>query len=106
MVFRRCPLSTRPPSKANSKSYGEQSVFQRVIQETTDIDGPDNPIAVFVFKYRSKDDLKSELIIPRSPSPEPARRPSQAPNGNNRDDRAAKEARMRELKVRLQAVPL
>ncbi|TDZ58471.1 hypothetical protein CTRI78_v005370 [Colletotrichum trifolii] len=29
-----------------------------------------NPIASFSFKYRSRDALKSELVIPRSPSPD------------------------------------
>ncbi|KAJ3950637.1 uncharacterized protein N0V96_001787 [Colletotrichum fioriniae] len=29
-----------------------------------------NPIACFMFKYRSRDALQKELIIPRSPSPE------------------------------------
>ncbi|KAI9730149.1 MAG: hypothetical protein M1818_008243 [Claussenomyces sp. TS43310] len=37
------------------------------------VDGPDQPIAVFIFRYRSKDALQQELIIPRSPSPQPAR---------------------------------
>lgn len=38
----------------------------------TRIVGHDNePIAEFKFRYRSLQDLKSEMIIPRSPSPAP-----------------------------------
>jgi hypothetical protein len=35
------------------------------------VDGPDLPIAVFNFRYRSRNDLKAECIIPRSPTPIP-----------------------------------
>ncbi|KAI1646949.1 uncharacterized protein F4817DRAFT_120038 [Daldinia loculata] len=35
------------------------------------VDGRDKPIAVFRFHYRSRDALKREMVIPRSPSPSP-----------------------------------
>lgn len=65
----------------------------------TDIDGPTHPIAVFVFKYRSKEDLKSELIIPRTPSPQPVRRGFQPISGVP-ESRESREARLKSLKVR------
>ncbi|KAI6716965.1 hypothetical protein PZA11_004494 [Diplocarpon coronariae] len=77
----------RPPAEVAEKAlkgqalshgvaYGEQQILTRTSRETYDLDGPNNPIGVFVFKYRSREDLKSELIIPRSPSPEPAPAPA------------------------------
>ncbi|KAI8962419.1 hypothetical protein F5Y11DRAFT_322987 [Daldinia sp. FL1419] len=39
------------------------------------LDGDNHPIAVFNFQYRSRDALKREMVIPRSPSPSPG------PNG-------------------------
>ncbi|KAE9368742.1 hypothetical protein N431DRAFT_494137 [Stipitochalara longipes BDJ] len=39
------------------------------------LDGIDYPIAIFKFKYRSRDALKSLLIIERSPSPEAEEEP-------------------------------
>ncbi|KUJ24531.1 uncharacterized protein LY89DRAFT_776627 [Mollisia scopiformis] len=53
-------------------AYGEQQIVTRHIKETVDVDGYNNPLGVFIFKYRSMEDLKIELIIPRSPSPQPA----------------------------------
>jgi hypothetical protein len=35
------------------------------------VDGLKHPIAVFNFRYRSRDDLKAERILPRSPTPVP-----------------------------------
>ncbi len=35
-------------------SYGEQQIVHRVSRETIDLDGPNNPIAVFIFKYRTR----------------------------------------------------
>ncbi|KAI1469458.1 uncharacterized protein F4812DRAFT_470407 [Daldinia caldariorum] len=35
------------------------------------IDGYDKPIAMFQFHYRSREALKREMVIPRSPSPAP-----------------------------------
>lgn len=39
---------------SNGVSYGEQQIVTRTSKETTDLDGPHNPIGVFVFKYRSR----------------------------------------------------
>src|ERR1700712_2118028 len=71
-----------PPSEVAEKAlkgkaiscgvgYGEKKVVQRTAKEYVDIDGHNNPIGVFIFKYRSRKDLQSELILSRSPSPEP-----------------------------------
>ncbi|OBT76398.1 hypothetical protein VF21_03624 [Pseudogymnoascus sp. 05NY08] len=35
------------------------------------LDGRDNPLACFIFRYRSKEALRQLLVIPRSPSPDP-----------------------------------
>lgn len=35
-------------------SYGEQQIVTRTSKETVDLDGPQNPVGVFVFKYRSR----------------------------------------------------
>jgi len=35
-------------------SYGEQQIISRTSKETVDLDGPQNPVGVFVFKYRSR----------------------------------------------------
>ena len=35
-------------------SYGQQQIVTRTSKETVDLDGPHNPIGVFVFKYRSR----------------------------------------------------
>ncbi|CZR55409.1 uncharacterized protein PAC_05296 [Phialocephala subalpina] len=55
---------------SHAVTYGDKQVMVRRMKETVDVDGPNNPVGVFVFKYRSREDLQAELIIPRSPSPE------------------------------------
>jgi hypothetical protein len=35
-------------------AYGEQRIVTRYYKETVDVDGSNNPVAVFVFKYRSR----------------------------------------------------
>lgn len=102
-----------PPSEVAEKAlkgkaiscgvaYGEQKVVQRTAKEYVDIDGHNNPIGVFIFKYRSRKDLQSELIISRSPSPEPYRRNNQNHfNQNNHpppDPPLSPQARIRHLK--------
>ncbi|EMR67008.1 hypothetical protein MGN70_000292 [Eutypa lata] len=59
----------------------------------------DGPIAVFLFKYRSKEALKHELIIPRSPSPEPAVPDDFAILTDAEKDRLARD-RFEELKIK------
>ncbi|KAI9648089.1 hypothetical protein NHQ30_002718 [Ciborinia camelliae] len=44
------------------------------------IDGKDYPIAIYRFKYRSKESLKSLLILPRTPEPSPSPSPSPIPD--------------------------
>ncbi|KFY72116.1 hypothetical protein V499_07733 [Pseudogymnoascus sp. VKM F-103] len=41
------------------------------IRRNTFLDGKDKPLARFVFRYRSREALRTLLIIPRSPSPDP-----------------------------------
>ncbi|KAG4418952.1 hypothetical protein IFR04_007899 [Cadophora malorum] len=79
-------------------SYGEQQIISRTSKETVDLDGPQNPVGVFVFKYRSREDLQSELIIPRSPSPESVAPSLQARNSNGNNATVSKEARLAHLK--------
>jgi hypothetical protein len=67
-VFSRnvfAPPQYQPPTEVAEKAvkgkaishgvaYGEQKIERRARKEMIDIDGPNNPIAVFVFKYRSR----------------------------------------------------
>ncbi|KAK0104436.1 hypothetical protein ONS95_004726 [Cadophora gregata] len=80
-------------------SYGEQQIVTRTAKETVDLDGPHHPIGVFVFKYRSREDLQAELIIPRSPSPEPVPTPLRARSSNGNNAKISAEARLAHLKV-------
>ncbi|KAM0139606.1 hypothetical protein ACHAO1_002980 [Botrytis cinerea] len=45
------------------------------------LDGKDYPIAIFQFKYRSKESLKSLLILERTPEPSPSPPPAPVSNG-------------------------
>jgi hypothetical protein len=63
------------------------------------LDGPNNPIAVFVFQYRTREDLKSELIIPRSPSPGLFVASLHARSRNSGSLPVSKDARLANLKV-------
>ncbi|KAL2063672.1 hypothetical protein VTL71DRAFT_5477 [Oculimacula yallundae] len=86
-------------------SYGEQKIVSRISKETTDIDGPNNPIGVFVFKYRSREDLQSELVIPRSPSPAPAPAPaSRNARSISNTAVASREARLAQLKKEMDEI--
>ncbi|KAF2430698.1 hypothetical protein EJ08DRAFT_697176 [Tothia fuscella] len=44
------------------------SIPQEMSQDAEYIDNYDDPFATFTFRYRTLDALKSELIVPRSPS--------------------------------------
>ncbi|KAK8908478.1 hypothetical protein QC760_002854 [Botrytis cinerea] len=48
---------------------------------TSFLDGKDYPIAIFQFKYRSKESLKSLLILERTPEPSPSPPPAPVSNG-------------------------
>ncbi|OIW27359.1 hypothetical protein CONLIGDRAFT_633716 [Coniochaeta ligniaria NRRL 30616] len=50
-----------PAARASKASLGTRIMTEKVDKQ---------PYAIFNFKYRSRDDLRSELIIPRSPSPD------------------------------------
>jgi hypothetical protein len=85
--------------RVNAHSYGEPKFITRVGRETVDLDGPNNPIAVFVFQYRTREDLKAELIIPRSPSPELFVAPRRAQSRNSGNLPVSRDARLANLKV-------
>ncbi|KXH45320.1 hypothetical protein CSAL01_08488 [Colletotrichum salicis] len=60
--------------KGRAVSHGTSFADGGVVSQRTSISGrrlnDGVPIACFTFKYRSRDALQKELIIPRSPSPE------------------------------------
>ncbi|KAI1282242.1 hypothetical protein F5Y07DRAFT_395043 [Xylaria sp. FL0933] len=57
---------------SHSTSFGiKKAVTKPRVWSTRSISEDNGPIAVFRFIYRSKENLKKELVIPRSPSPEP-----------------------------------
>ncbi|KAI0408603.1 hypothetical protein F4802DRAFT_617633 [Xylaria palmicola] len=57
---------------SHAVSLGRTEAMKPVnIFESTRVKEDNGPIAVFSFKYRSKESLKQELIIPRTPSPDP-----------------------------------
>ncbi|KAI1354523.1 hypothetical protein F5Y01DRAFT_311721 [Xylaria sp. FL0043] len=57
---------------SHSTCFGiKKAVTEPQVWSTRSISEDNGPIAVFRFIYRSKEKLKEELVIPRSPSPEP-----------------------------------
>ncbi|KAG4430283.1 hypothetical protein IFR05_014230 [Cadophora sp. M221] len=59
-------------AKSHTTTLGEASrIVSRHVVSCEKLDGFDYPIAIFRFLYRSKDSLKSLLIIKRTPSPDP-----------------------------------
>ncbi|KAF7919623.1 hypothetical protein EAE99_008475 [Botrytis elliptica] len=58
-----------------------QATKADVIWNLSYLDGEDYPIAVYRFKYRSKESLKSLLILERTPEPSPSPSPALIPNG-------------------------
>ncbi|KAF8860115.1 hypothetical protein BDZ45DRAFT_649240 [Acephala macrosclerotiorum] len=59
-------------AKSHSVKFGPASqLVEKSYWTTENLDGDDYPIAIFKFKYRSRDALKSLLIIERTPSPDP-----------------------------------
>lgn len=39
---------------SHAVAYGDKQIMHRRMKETIDVDGPNNPVGVFVFKYRSR----------------------------------------------------
>ncbi|PVH81478.1 hypothetical protein DL98DRAFT_369823, partial [Cadophora sp. DSE1049] len=58
-------------AKTHTTSLGPGLLVRKSHVSAVHLDGEDYPQAIFKFKYRSRDALKSLLIIERTPSPEP-----------------------------------
>ncbi|WDK09704.1 hypothetical protein CGRA01v4_00982 [Colletotrichum graminicola] len=56
---------------SHGTSFADGGIVSQRPSVTAEYLNNHNPIAAFSFKYRSRDALHKELIIPRSPSPEP-----------------------------------
>jgi hypothetical protein len=52
-------------------SFGAPVPEPYVWLERENLDGEENPLAVFSFKYHDRKSLQSLLILPRTPSPDP-----------------------------------
>lgn len=46
---------------SHAVAYGDKEVMHRRVKETVDIDGLNNPVGVFVFKYRSRGEAKDSF---------------------------------------------
>ncbi|TGO36562.1 hypothetical protein BHYA_0121g00230 [Botrytis hyacinthi] len=70
-------------AKSHNVSYSpETAASAPFYMDATNIDGKDYPVAIYKFKYRSKESLKQLLIIERTPEPENSPTPSPAPDVN------------------------
>ncbi|TGO24900.1 hypothetical protein BPAE_0092g00190 [Botrytis paeoniae] len=68
-------------AKSHNVSYSpETTTSAQNYVRTTTLDGEDYPIAIYKFKYRSKESLKQLLIIERTPEPEDSPTPGPAPD--------------------------
>ncbi|KAF2210148.1 hypothetical protein CERZMDRAFT_86456 [Cercospora zeae-maydis SCOH1-5] len=47
------------------------AMAEQMCTKTEPVDGNAQPVAKMVFKYRSRESLRAEMIIPRTPSPPP-----------------------------------
>ncbi|KDN63137.1 hypothetical protein CSUB01_12282 [Colletotrichum sublineola] len=56
---------------SHGTSFADGGIVSQKPTVTAEYLNNHNPIAAFSFKYRSRDALHKELVIPRSPSPEP-----------------------------------
>ncbi|KXJ96435.1 hypothetical protein Micbo1qcDRAFT_199249 [Microdochium bolleyi] len=61
-------MKGRAISHGTSFTTGQKALAP-IQRHSRRIESDDGPIATFCFLYRSRDDLKKEMIIPRSPSP-------------------------------------
>ncbi|KAE9985901.1 hypothetical protein EG328_006741 [Venturia inaequalis] len=64
-------LKGRAISQKIGLSSTAKVITEPICLSLTYIDGRESPFATICFRYRSLNDLKAELIIPRSPSPVP-----------------------------------
>lgn len=89
--------SLKGKALSHGVEFGQQQIFtQPLLKVLINVDGADYPIAVFLFKYRSREALQSELIIPRSPSPEAAPpSPLRSRSGTSGESDEARLARLR-----------
>ncbi|ATZ50290.1 hypothetical protein BCIN_05g06580 [Botrytis cinerea B05.10] len=83
-------------AKSHSVSYSPETIIpaQNYVQ-LTKLDGEDYPIAIYKFKYRSKESLKQLLIIERTPEPEESPTPDPAPDINLVSLSAAQKERLK-----------
>ncbi|KAI1458285.1 hypothetical protein F4805DRAFT_425164 [Annulohypoxylon moriforme] len=81
-------LKGKAISHGTSLSTPEYTRAPRFV-DTRDLDK--GPIAVFLFNYRSRDALKREMIIPRTPSPDPDAKPDIAHMSRAELERLAQE---------------
>lgn len=80
-------------------AFGEENreASRKKTKRTVFIDGKQNPIAVFRFKYRSREALQQELIIPRSPSPDMVIGPLNPRSTNASNNDLSSEERLAQL---------
>lgn len=76
-------------SLAPASHLQPDQIARLAVSESRWLDPVKQPFAMVRFKYRSKDALKQELIIPRTPSPEP----SPCPETKTVDDLSPQEIR-------------
>ncbi|KAI1413596.1 hypothetical protein F5Y13DRAFT_160674 [Hypoxylon sp. FL1857] len=64
--------SLKGRAMSHGMSYSRSDIIRKPHHcNTKDLDEDHGPIAVFRFYYRSRDALKREMVIPRTPSPSP-----------------------------------
>ncbi|TEY58714.1 hypothetical protein BOTCAL_0202g00170 [Botryotinia calthae] len=78
----------------NTTLGAPQAAKATVLYKMSYRDGKEHPIAIYRFKYRSKESLKSLLILERAPEPSPS--PSPAPGNGAQSNRERKIKRERE----------
>ncbi|TEY58715.1 hypothetical protein BOTCAL_0202g00180 [Botryotinia calthae] len=83
-------------AKSHSVSYSPETIIPaQNYAHVTKLDGEDYPIAIYKFKYRSKESLKQLLIIERTPEPEDSPTPGPAPDINLDTLSAAQKERLK-----------
>ncbi|KAI0799400.1 hypothetical protein GGR55DRAFT_684013 [Xylaria sp. FL0064] len=72
-TFELAEKSLKGKAVSHGTSYGvSETILRPTRVKTRDLEEDNGPILVLKFMYRSRDALKRELIIPRSPSHSPA----------------------------------